>query len=88
MKIEQVDGSQVFSELWTDEEGRTWNFLIRSDGSVSLYYTVPDYFGHLVVWDSAWNERPSQMAQVALMKLAELRAGIGKLQSEVQFMKG
>lgn len=76
MNVEKVDGSTVFTELFKEEEQgqeRVWNFLIRSDGSISLYFTVEPHYGHNVVWDSADNEPMGSYATKKLHKLVALQ---------------
>ena len=36
----------------TDSQGRTWHVMERDDGSICVYYTLPDTAVHFVVYDS------------------------------------
>jgi hypothetical protein len=84
MKIEKVEGSTVYTGLFTDENGVTWNFLIRSGGSISLYGTRPGESVHHVIFDTLDGQPPNETAQKILTRLAETAQGINLLISAAQ----
>lgn len=71
-------GTINYANLFRDIHGRDWNILIRPDGSVSLYYTVPGGGFHGVLWDSLDLHSPEQAASI-LTALTEMREGINAL---------
>jgi hypothetical protein len=74
MRVEIVDGSKVFSDIYRDEQDRTWNALQRSDGSVSVYATSPYVPGlHQVAWDSLDKQPMDAQAQEVVSKALALR---------------
>jgi hypothetical protein len=76
MKKEVVDGSTVYSNLFIDAEGITWNFLIRAGGSVSLYGTQPGEGVHHVVYDSLDGNPPNLRTRRIVHHLNEVADGI------------
>ena len=86
MNIEIVDGSKVYSNILAEPtvEGASWNALIRSDNSVSLYLTTPRLYGHAVLFDSLDSQPPNETALRVLNELLELRKVIDVLE---MFMK-
>jgi len=79
MVKEIVDGSTIYSGLFTDAIGQTWNILIRQGGSISLYATAPGVFGHGVAFDTLDGKPPSPYAQQIINQLAERAEGINAL---------
>ena len=84
MKIEKCDGSTIYSDLFVDEEGRTWNFLIREGGSVSVYATAPWIPGHGVAWDSLDGKGLNPLAVEVVKQLTSLEAGLAQLRTELK----
>jgi hypothetical protein len=71
MKKEIVDGSTVYSDIFTDGE-HTWNLLVREGGSISLYATSLGIYAHQVIYDTLDNLTPNSTAQHVIDRLAEL----------------
>lgn len=80
---ETVDDAVVYSGLYEDG-GYTWNLLIRSGGSVSLYATRPGEAVHHVAYDSLDAQPPTLTARRVLIKLADMAEGINALLAAVQ----
>lgn len=79
MKKEKIDGTTVYSGLYTDESGHTWNILIREGGTISLYATGPDIPGHGVAFDTYNRQPPSDFARGIISRLSEMAEGINAL---------
>lgn len=88
MKKEIVDGSKVFSDIYTDEQDRTWHICCRDGGSVSLFATHPSISsGHYVVWDSLDKQPPDEAAQFVIIELLDMAEGINLLLESLRRFK-
>lgn len=92
MKVEKVDGSTVYSELYSEYKNgydHTWNFLIRRDGSVSIYYTLTMEHGHHVVYDSLdglpMGNWAREFCTKVILNHLSLGAGIQRLAELINF---
>jgi hypothetical protein len=79
MVKEIIDGSTVYSGLYTDVMGNTWNLLIRQGGSVSLYATQHGVGTHYVVYDSLDDLQPNYTARSIISRLSDTAEGINAL---------
>lgn len=75
----ETDDPNIFTDLFTDEKGVTWNILRRDDGSISLYGTMPGESCHLIIYDSLDHRTPSVSAFEVISRLRHIARGIGLL---------
>lgn len=80
---EEVEGSTVYANLFTDDEGNAWNIIRRAGGSISLYATRAGDSVHYVIFDSLDGEPPSEAAQGIISRLREMAEGIALLNASI-----
>jgi hypothetical protein len=83
MKKEEVDGSTAYRGLYT-EDGLTWNIIVRSGGSVSLYATRPGESVHHVIYDTLDGAPPNATARAVMARLSEMAEGVNALLTAAQ----
>lgn len=81
MKKETHDDVVSYTDLFTDENGLVWNFLIRPGGSISLYATNTGCYAHDVAFDTLDGQPPNEAAQKVIARLVEIGEGIDRLMS-------
>lgn len=77
MKKEIIDSSTVWSNIFTDSAGWTWNILQREDGSVSLYTTQTGC--HAVIYDTLDLTPLSKTAKSVIEEMAKMVEGMNVL---------
>lgn len=66
MKKEKVDDSICYQDIYTDGDDVTWNLLVRSDASVSVYGTKKGDAAHYVIHDTLDGKPPTDDAKAVL----------------------
>jgi hypothetical protein len=88
---EYVEAGELIStttDLYTDENGRTWHIMRRAGGGVCLYNTLPDVGVHFVMWDSYDNQPPSARTREILWELEQMQEAINTLLNKAAAVAG
>lgn len=79
MRKQIIDEATCYHDLFTDDDGYTWNLVVRKDRSVSVYATYPGDALHYVVYDSLDKLPFSDSADVVIERLRDMHEGLNAL---------